>query len=129
MSAIWHLVDFGSLDCRVRDCQILLLSGKAKGCFLPAPYLDSYGESDQGLRSVFGPLCVCVHVCVCGWGCVHVCVCVSVCVYVCVCESVCVREHVCVMMWGLMSSDAHHSCVYMCVWVRACVHVCVCVIP
>ena len=94
MSAIWHLVDFGSLDCRVRDCQILLLSGKAKGCFLPAPYLDSYGESDQGLRSVFGPLCVCVHVCVCGWGGVHVCVCVcacvSVCAYMCVCVRVCV---------------------------------------
>ncbi|KAK7505437.1 hypothetical protein BaRGS_00003182 [Batillaria attramentaria] len=35
---------------QVRDCQILLLSGRTKGCFLPAPYLDSYGETDQGLR-------------------------------------------------------------------------------
>ncbi|XP_025104421.1 E3 ubiquitin-protein ligase UBR2-like isoform X2 [Pomacea canaliculata] len=35
---------------RVRDCQILLLAGRTKGCFLPAPYLDSYGETDQGLR-------------------------------------------------------------------------------
>ncbi|XP_070180013.1 E3 ubiquitin-protein ligase UBR2-like isoform X1 [Littorina saxatilis] len=43
---------------RVRDCQILLLSGKAKGCFLPAPYLDSYGESDQGLRRG-NPLTLC----------------------------------------------------------------------
>nr|KAG5712905.1 hypothetical protein BaRGS_007502 [Batillaria attramentaria] len=39
-----------SIFLRVRDCQILLLSGRTKGCFLPAPYLDSYGETDQGLR-------------------------------------------------------------------------------
>ncbi|XP_076464873.1 E3 ubiquitin-protein ligase UBR2-like isoform X2 [Babylonia areolata] len=43
---------------RVRDCQILLLSGKTKGCFLPAPYVDSYGESDQGLRRG-NPLTLC----------------------------------------------------------------------
>ncbi|KAK3764043.1 hypothetical protein RRG08_046512 [Elysia crispata] len=35
---------------RVRECQVLLLSNKSRGCFLPAPYLDMYGESDQGLR-------------------------------------------------------------------------------
>ncbi|XP_041351534.1 E3 ubiquitin-protein ligase UBR2-like isoform X2 [Gigantopelta aegis] len=35
---------------RVRDCQILLLAGKTKGCFLAPPYLDNYGETDQGLR-------------------------------------------------------------------------------
>ncbi|KAL8590352.1 hypothetical protein ACOMHN_006468 [Nucella lapillus] len=43
---------------RVRDCQILLLSGKTKGCFLAAPYLDSYGECDQGLRRG-NPLTLC----------------------------------------------------------------------
>lgn len=37
------------LFLRIRDCEILLL-GMNKGCFLPAPYLDEYGESDQGLR-------------------------------------------------------------------------------
>ncbi|KAJ8313258.1 hypothetical protein KUTeg_009175 [Tegillarca granosa] len=35
---------------RVRECQILLLSGRTKGCFVPPPYLDIYGETDQGLR-------------------------------------------------------------------------------
>lgn len=34
---------------RIRDCEILLL-GMNKGCFMSAPYLDEYGETDQGLR-------------------------------------------------------------------------------
>lgn len=34
---------------RIRDCQILYL-GENKGCFIQAPYLDEYGETDQGLR-------------------------------------------------------------------------------
>jgi len=38
--------------CRVKECQILLLNGHTKGCFLPAPYLDNYGETDQGLKWV-----------------------------------------------------------------------------
>lgn len=35
---------------RVRECKVLLLAGKTKGCFVPPPYLDEYGETDQGLR-------------------------------------------------------------------------------
>ncbi|XP_048457289.1 E3 ubiquitin-protein ligase UBR2 [Rhincodon typus] len=35
---------------RVRESQILFLAGKTKGCFYPPPYLDDYGETDQGLR-------------------------------------------------------------------------------
>lgn len=42
---------------RVAECQVLLLhlnmSGEEfqiRGCFVPAPYLDDYGETDQGLR-------------------------------------------------------------------------------
>ncbi|XP_052273758.1 E3 ubiquitin-protein ligase UBR2-like isoform X2 [Dreissena polymorpha] len=35
---------------RVRECQILLLAGRTKGCFVPPPYIDDYGETDQGLR-------------------------------------------------------------------------------
>ncbi|XP_054727034.1 E3 ubiquitin-protein ligase UBR1 [Anastrepha obliqua] len=34
---------------RIRDCQIIYL-GRNKGCFLQPPYLDEYGETDQGLR-------------------------------------------------------------------------------
>lgn len=34
---------------RIRDAEVLLL-GQNTGCFLPAPYLDDYGETDQGLR-------------------------------------------------------------------------------
>uniref|UniRef100_T1JGA7 E3 ubiquitin-protein ligase n=1 Tax=Strigamia maritima TaxID=126957 RepID=T1JGA7_STRMM len=35
---------------RVRECKVLLLAGKNKGCFISPPYLDDYGETDQGLR-------------------------------------------------------------------------------
>lgn len=34
---------------RIRNCQILLLSGRSKGCYLPAPYIDDHGETDYGL--------------------------------------------------------------------------------
>lgn len=34
---------------RIRDAEILLL-GPSKGAFISAPYLDDYGETDQGLR-------------------------------------------------------------------------------
>ena len=43
---------------RVAECQVLLLhlnsvqpdDLQVRGCFVPAPYLDDYGETDQGLR-------------------------------------------------------------------------------
>lgn len=35
---------------RVRECQILLMASRSKGSFYNAPYLDTYGETDQGLR-------------------------------------------------------------------------------
>lgn len=35
---------------RVRECQILLMANKNKGCFYSAPYLDAYGETDPGMR-------------------------------------------------------------------------------
>ncbi|EPY76666.1 hypothetical protein CB1_001402047 [Camelus ferus] len=38
---------------RVRECQVLFLAGKTKGCFYSPPYLDDYGETDQGLRERF----------------------------------------------------------------------------
>ncbi|XP_022823526.1 E3 ubiquitin-protein ligase UBR1 isoform X2 [Spodoptera litura] len=38
------------LFLRVRDCELLLLASPARGAKMPAPYLDSYGETDQGLR-------------------------------------------------------------------------------
>lgn len=34
---------------RIRDAEVLLL-GQNTGCFLSAPYLDDYNETDQGLR-------------------------------------------------------------------------------
>lgn len=34
---------------RIRDCEIVLL-GLSKGSLMSAPYLDEYGETDQGLR-------------------------------------------------------------------------------
>ncbi|KAM9365047.1 LOW QUALITY PROTEIN: E3 ubiquitin-protein ligase UBR2 [Pholidichthys leucotaenia] len=38
------------LFLRVRECQVLFVAGKIKGCFYPPPYLDDYGETDQGLK-------------------------------------------------------------------------------
>lgn len=35
---------------RVRECEILYLATPQRGCFISAPYLDDYGETDQGLR-------------------------------------------------------------------------------
>ena len=59
----WHKILIYIFDWifRVRECQILLLAGRTKGCFVPPPYLDSYGETDQGLRyckSYFHKHCV-----------------------------------------------------------------------
>merc|ERR1719427_445788 len=34
---------------RIRDCEVVLMHNHSKGLFLPAPYLDEYGESDRGL--------------------------------------------------------------------------------
>uniref|UniRef100_A0A3P8UV54 E3 ubiquitin-protein ligase n=1 Tax=Cynoglossus semilaevis TaxID=244447 RepID=A0A3P8UV54_CYNSE len=38
------------LFLRVRESQVLFVAGKSKGCFYPPPYLDDYGETDQGLK-------------------------------------------------------------------------------
>ncbi|KAI0239314.1 E3 ubiquitin-protein ligase UBR2 [Lamellibrachia satsuma] len=45
---------------RVRECHVLLLFNRTKGCFVPAPYLDDYGETDQGLRRG-NPLHLCME--------------------------------------------------------------------
>lgn len=45
---------------RVRECKVLLLAGKTKGCFVVPPYLDAYGETDQGLRRG-NPLHLCLE--------------------------------------------------------------------
>lgn len=37
------------LFLRVRDCKVLLLVGRTKGCYVPPPYVDEYGETDPGL--------------------------------------------------------------------------------
>lgn len=35
---------------RVRECEVLLLAAPSKGCVVSPPYVDEYGETDQGLR-------------------------------------------------------------------------------
>lgn len=35
---------------RVRECNLLLMSGRSQGCSFTPPYLDEYGEPDPGLR-------------------------------------------------------------------------------
>ncbi|XP_053616126.1 E3 ubiquitin-protein ligase UBR1 isoform X2 [Plodia interpunctella] len=39
-----------SVFVRARDAELVLLAAPARGALLPAPYLDRYGETDQGLR-------------------------------------------------------------------------------
>lgn len=34
---------------RVRECEIVLMASKTRGCRYPAPYLDDYGETDPEL--------------------------------------------------------------------------------
>uniref|UniRef100_A0A6M2DXW0 E3 ubiquitin-protein ligase n=1 Tax=Xenopsylla cheopis TaxID=163159 RepID=A0A6M2DXW0_XENCH len=43
---------------RVRECEVLFLSSYCRGCFVSPPYLDEYGEADQGLRRG-NPLTLC----------------------------------------------------------------------
>lgn len=45
---------------RVRECEILFLASPMRGCFVSPPYLDDYGETDQGLRRG-NPLHLCVE--------------------------------------------------------------------
>ncbi|KAJ7990733.1 hypothetical protein DPEC_G00289980 [Dallia pectoralis] len=34
---------------RIRECEMVLMSSKTRGCTIPAPYLDDYGETDPQL--------------------------------------------------------------------------------
>ncbi|XP_033001993.1 E3 ubiquitin-protein ligase UBR1 isoform X1 [Lacerta agilis] len=47
-----HAVHCGAGVCiflKIRDCKIILIGGKTRGSFYPAPYLDEYGETDPNL--------------------------------------------------------------------------------
>ncbi|XP_017779265.1 PREDICTED: E3 ubiquitin-protein ligase UBR2 isoform X2 [Nicrophorus vespilloides] len=35
---------------RVRECEVMFLASPHRGCYVSPPYLDNYGETDQGLR-------------------------------------------------------------------------------
>lgn len=45
---------------RIRECEILFLATPHRGCFMSPPYLDDYGETDQGLRRG-NPLRLCIE--------------------------------------------------------------------
>lgn len=52
-AAMRHVSSCGiscGLFLRIRDCQLMLLVPNNKGCFYTPPYVDEYGETDQGLR-------------------------------------------------------------------------------
>ncbi|KAG9509196.1 E3 ubiquitin-protein ligase UBR2, partial [Fragariocoptes setiger] len=52
-SCVYHAYECGAgvgLFLRTRDCKIVMLNGKAKGCYVAAPYVDEYGEADMGLH-------------------------------------------------------------------------------
>ncbi|KAI6068262.1 E3 ubiquitin-protein ligase [Aix galericulata] len=48
-----HALQCGAGVCmflKIRDCKVVLIEGKTRGCVYPAPYLDEYGETDPGLK-------------------------------------------------------------------------------
>uniref|UniRef100_A0A8D2MLS7 E3 ubiquitin-protein ligase n=1 Tax=Zonotrichia albicollis TaxID=44394 RepID=A0A8D2MLS7_ZONAL len=47
-----HALQCGAGVCmflKIRECKVVLIEGKTRGCLYPAPYLDEYGETDPGL--------------------------------------------------------------------------------
>jgi len=52
-ACIQHAVFCGGgsgLFLRIRECKLFLTHGLNRGCYMPPPFLDEYGEPDQGLR-------------------------------------------------------------------------------
>lgn len=49
---------FGAIKCifSIRDCYIVLLTNRMRGCIRAAPYVDEFGEVDQGFRWGYGRL-------------------------------------------------------------------------
>ncbi|XP_064318493.1 E3 ubiquitin-protein ligase UBR1 isoform X2 [Phalacrocorax carbo] len=49
----FHALQCGAGVCmflKIRECKVVLIEGKTRGCLYPAPYLDEYGETDPGLK-------------------------------------------------------------------------------
>ena len=53
-----YLPSGSGLFLRVRECKLVMFSGRTKGCYMPPPYLDQYGETDIGLKRG-NPLTLC----------------------------------------------------------------------
>ncbi|XP_074145507.1 E3 ubiquitin-protein ligase UBR1 isoform X1 [Sminthopsis crassicaudata] len=52
-ACIFHAIHCGAGVCmflKIRECKVVLIEGRARGCLFPAPYLDEYGETDPGLK-------------------------------------------------------------------------------
>uniref|UniRef100_A0A5S6L4L3 E3 ubiquitin-protein ligase n=1 Tax=Xenopus tropicalis TaxID=8364 RepID=A0A5S6L4L3_XENTR len=48
-----HAMHCGAGVCiflSIRECKVVLMEGKTRGCIYQAPYLDEYGETDPGLK-------------------------------------------------------------------------------
>lgn len=48
-----HALQCGAGICiflKIRECRVVLIEGKTRGCIYAAPYLDEYGETDPGLK-------------------------------------------------------------------------------
>ncbi|NWX32433.1 UBR1 ligase, partial [Notiomystis cincta] len=48
-----HALQCGAGVCmflKIRECKVVLIEGKTRGCLYPAPYLDEYGETDPDLK-------------------------------------------------------------------------------
>ncbi|XP_072842308.2 E3 ubiquitin-protein ligase UBR1 isoform X2 [Pogona vitticeps] len=56
-----HAIHCGAGVCiflKIKECKVVLIGGKTRGSFYPAPYLDEYGETDPNL-SRGNPLHLC----------------------------------------------------------------------
>ncbi|MGH0168792.1 UNVERIFIED_CONTAM: hypothetical protein FKN15_055661 [Acipenser sinensis] len=52
-ACVAHSVNCGAgvgMFLRIRECEVVLMGSKTRGCVYPAPYLDDYGETDPQLR-------------------------------------------------------------------------------
>ncbi|XP_038596898.1 E3 ubiquitin-protein ligase UBR1 [Tachyglossus aculeatus] len=52
-ACVFHAMHCGAgvgLFLNIRECKVILIEGRARGCLYPAPYLDEYGETDPGLK-------------------------------------------------------------------------------
>lgn len=47
---MFHCGGNSGIFLRIRECNLVLLTASKRGCHKAAPYVDEFGETDQGFR-------------------------------------------------------------------------------